>query len=135
MSFFTVHQQRRRLPGMRVSPRMKGFWGVVMVIAGAALIARQSPGHHVFAASGGRINPVAEAAQAATSPQPSDAGAATYAKHCAICHGEQREGILPGFPPLAGIKHQLTDQQITDIVAWLASKRTANPGQPYPVHP
>jgi mono/diheme cytochrome c family protein len=29
----------------------------------------------------------------------------------------------------------LTDQQITDIVAWLASKRTANPGQPYPTHP
>jgi cytochrome c oxidase cbb3-type subunit 3/ubiquinol-cytochrome c reductase cytochrome c subunit len=26
----------------------------------------------------------------------------------------------------------MTDQQITDIVAWLASKRTANPGQPYP---
>jgi mono/diheme cytochrome c family protein len=26
----------------------------------------------------------------------------------------------------------LTDQQITDIVAWLASKRTVNPGQPYP---
>jgi mono/diheme cytochrome c family protein len=29
----------------------------------------------------------------------------------------------------------MTDQQITDVVAWLASKRTANPGQPYPVHP
>jgi mono/diheme cytochrome c family protein len=29
----------------------------------------------------------------------------------------------------------LTDQQITDIVAWLASKRTASPGQPYPTHP
>jgi cytochrome c oxidase cbb3-type subunit 3/ubiquinol-cytochrome c reductase cytochrome c subunit len=26
----------------------------------------------------------------------------------------------------------LTDQQITDIVAWLGSKRTASPGQPYP---
>jgi cytochrome c oxidase cbb3-type subunit 3/ubiquinol-cytochrome c reductase cytochrome c subunit len=25
----------------------------------------------------------------------------------------------------------MTDQQITDIVAWLASKRTNNPGQPY----
>jgi len=25
----------------------------------------------------------------------------------------------------------LTDQQITDIVAWLASKRIAEPGQPY----
>jgi mono/diheme cytochrome c family protein len=29
----------------------------------------------------------------------------------------------------------MTDQQITDIVAWLASKRIANPGQPYPTHP
>jgi cytochrome c oxidase cbb3-type subunit 3/ubiquinol-cytochrome c reductase cytochrome c subunit len=29
----------------------------------------------------------------------------------------------------------LTDQQITDIVTWLASRRTANPGQPYLSHP
>lgn len=29
----------------------------------------------------------------------------------------------------------MTDQQVTDIVAWLASKRVANPGQPYPTHP
>lgn len=29
----------------------------------------------------------------------------------------------------------LTDQEITDIVAWLASKRTINPGQPYPTRP
>jgi mono/diheme cytochrome c family protein len=29
----------------------------------------------------------------------------------------------------------MTDQQITDIVAWLASKRTTNPGQPYPTRP
>lgn len=28
----------------------------------------------------------------------------------------------------------LTDQQVTDIVAWLASKRSTNPGQPYPTH-
>ena len=26
----------------------------------------------------------------------------------------------------------MSDQQVTDIVAWLASKRVANPGQPYP---
>jgi mono/diheme cytochrome c family protein len=26
----------------------------------------------------------------------------------------------------------LTDQQVTDIVAWMASKRVAEPGQPYP---
>jgi mono/diheme cytochrome c family protein len=29
----------------------------------------------------------------------------------------------------------MTDQQITDIVAWLASKRSADPGQPYPAPP
>jgi mono/diheme cytochrome c family protein len=29
----------------------------------------------------------------------------------------------------------LTDQQLTDVSAWLASQRTANPGQPYPTHP
>ena len=29
----------------------------------------------------------------------------------------------------------MTDQQITDIVAWLASRRSANPGQPYPTQP
>jgi len=29
----------------------------------------------------------------------------------------------------------LTDQQITDIVAWMASQRSPNAGQPYPTHP
>ena len=29
----------------------------------------------------------------------------------------------------------MTDQQVTDILAWLASKRVANPGQPYPAVP
>jgi mono/diheme cytochrome c family protein len=29
----------------------------------------------------------------------------------------------------------MTDQQITDIVAWIASKRVPDPGQPYPSHP
>lgn len=28
----------------------------------------------------------------------------------------------------------LTDQEITDIVAWIASHRTTTPGQPYPQH-
>jgi len=29
----------------------------------------------------------------------------------------------------------MTNEQITDIVAWLASKRVPTPGQPYPSHP
>lgn len=32
-------------------------------------------------------------------------------------------------------EHPMTDQEVTDILAWLASKRVANPGQPYATHP
>jgi cytochrome c oxidase cbb3-type subunit 3/ubiquinol-cytochrome c reductase cytochrome c subunit len=32
-------------------------------------------------------------------------------------------------------EHPMTDQQVTDILAWLATKRVANPGQPYPNRP
>ena len=46
----------------------------------------------------------------------SSAGVGVYVAHCAICHGENREGILPGFPPLAGIDHQMTDDQITALI-------------------
>jgi cytochrome c oxidase cbb3-type subunit 3/ubiquinol-cytochrome c reductase cytochrome c subunit len=31
--------------------------------------------------------------------------------------------------------HPMTDQDVTDIVAWLTSHRIATPGQPYPSHP
>ncbi len=46
-------------------------------------------------------------------PEP---GAAAYADHCAICHGDHREGILPAFPPLIGIGHQMTDAQIITLI-------------------
>jgi mono/diheme cytochrome c family protein len=36
-------------------------------------------------------------------------------------------GNVPGKP--------MSEQEITDVVAWLASKRTQNPGQPYPAAP
>ncbi len=45
-----------------------------------------------------------------------DPGAESYAQHCAICHGDQRQGILPGFPPLIGITHRMTDDKITETV-------------------
>jgi len=61
-------------------------------------------------------NAMAQAAAAPASPAPDAAGSASYEKHCAICHGEQREGILPAFPPLIGIKRQMSDAQITDLI-------------------
>ena len=33
-------------------------------------------------------------------------------------------GNVPGRP--------MSDQEVTDVVAWLASSRSATPGQPYP---
>jgi len=59
--------------------------------------------------------PVKAAIQASATTS-EDPGAASYAKQCAICHGDHREGILPAFPPILGIKHQMTDQQITEVI-------------------
>jgi mono/diheme cytochrome c family protein len=41
-----------------------------------------------------------------------------------------RSDLSPSKPAQA-----MTSQQVTDIVAWLASKRSVNPGQPYPMQP
>jgi mono/diheme cytochrome c family protein len=49
-------------------------------------------------------------------PNNDSVGAQSYAQHCAICHGEQREGILPGFPPLLDVNRQLTRQQIENLI-------------------
>ncbi len=31
--------------------------------------------------------------------------------------------------------HPMSDQEVTDVVAWIASQRSRTPGQPYPQHP
>jgi glucose dehydrogenase len=49
-------------------------------------------------------------------PPPDPAGAAVYARRCAICHGEQMEGIVPGFPSLIGVGSRMTSDQITGLV-------------------
>lgn len=54
-------------------------------------------------------------------------GADAYAHHCAICHGDQRQGLLPSFPPLLGINHQMTDAQ---IIAFVHTGKGRMPGFP-----
>jgi mono/diheme cytochrome c family protein len=51
-----------------------------------------------------------------TTPRSKESGAESYAQHCAICHGDQREGNLPGFPPLVGISHRLSNEKIADLI-------------------
>ena len=43
-------------------------------------------------------------------------GAASYQAHCAICHGDQREGIGQSFPALIGLGNRMTHQQTLDII-------------------
>jgi mono/diheme cytochrome c family protein len=92
---------------------MKALFGVVLLLAAAVGLADflpQAISSPVFADS---------AQTSGASPahvSPGSAGAQEYAAHCAICHGDQREGILPGFPPLIGVRRQLSDAQIIAIV-------------------
>ena len=51
---------------------------------------------------------------------------------------ELRTIVITGRPELGAPDwrgnvpgHPMTDQEITDVVAWLASRRAQNPGQPY----
>jgi glucose dehydrogenase len=44
------------------------------------------------------------------------AGAAAYQDHCAICHGDQMEGIPPSFPMLRGVGSRLSASQIVELV-------------------
>lgn len=88
--------------GVSILKRMKG----VRVAVVAAVITSGSLFVHY-------LQTPAAAAQTGTD---NAAGAKSYADHCAICHGDNREGILPAFPPLLGINHQMSDEKIIEFV-------------------
>jgi mono/diheme cytochrome c family protein len=60
--------------------------------------------------------PIEAASRAATQAAAPDPGAASYALHCAICHGDKRQGNLPAFPPLVGVQRRLSDEQIAHLI-------------------
>jgi mono/diheme cytochrome c family protein len=89
-------------------------------------------------------------------------GAAVFQNYCASCHGEGGKGGKAGSVvdnsflalvsnqelrlsvilgrPAAGAPdwrndiagHPMSEQEISDVVAWLAAQRAETPGQPYP---
>jgi glucose dehydrogenase len=44
------------------------------------------------------------------------AGATSYQRHCAICHGDHMEGIAPAFPAILGVGQRMTKTQAQDII-------------------
>jgi glucose dehydrogenase len=56
---------------------------------------------------------------AATEPSQDAAdplGAKSYANHCAICHGDEQEGITPAFPSLKGVGKRMPREQLLELV-------------------
>jgi len=82
---------------------------VVAAVGLLSIFAAQLPVHDVAAATG-------QGNADASTPAATDPGAASYAAHCAMCHGKNREGNLPTFPPLVGIKRQMSDEQIAALI-------------------
>lgn len=81
---------------------MKRYRLIVLLAAIIGFVIYQGISKTVYAASSNTT---------ATTP-----GAEAYEEHCAICHGEHREGILPAFPPLLDIDRQMTDPQIVTLI-------------------
>ena len=53
-----------------------------------------------------------------------------------IIAGQSEQGMPDWRSDLTGSNTRpMTDQEITDIAAWIASHRIATPGEPYPQHP
>jgi cytochrome c oxidase cbb3-type subunit 3 len=98
---------------------------------------------------------------AAKTPGDAGRGEAAFGKYCASCHGSEGHGskasavsndsflalvsdqglrtlVITGRPELGAPDWRanapgkaMSDQEITDVVAWLASRRVQSPGQPY----
>jgi mono/diheme cytochrome c family protein len=101
---------------------MKKSGTIAFLAITIGVIAYQSRQMPIYAASAVPSAKQATANSASGPGQPAGehsadgAGGQVYENNCAICHGEKMEGILPGFPPLAGVGRHLTEQQITDLV-------------------
>jgi len=108
-----------------------------------------------------QLNGVTLPAYAASAPGDAQRGAAAYAAHCADCHGASgtggpkgrsivdgsylalvsdqalRSAVICGRPDLGMPdwrgegSRPMSDQEITDVVAWLIAQRPRFPGQPY----
>lgn len=85
--------------------RLRGYRLVAFLAATAA-------GSAAFAA----LPTFAWAAPPPAQSASSDAGAASYAKNCAMCHGENRQGAPPAIPALTGIGRKMSRPEIVHLV-------------------
>ena len=106
-----LHQTKSENQGFYALNKLKGIRAALSITAAIATVSLAS----ILGTTASAANGAREQSQvpAATASQP---GAESYAQHCAICHGDQREGNLPGFPPLLGISHRMPNDKIVDLI-------------------
>jgi cytochrome c5 len=69
--------------------------------------------------SSSKLEPTSDKQEATSLPgeaAPNPKGEALYQKHCAICHGDNRDGIQPSFPMLIGVGQRLSKEQVTLLI-------------------
>ena len=97
---------------------MKKFIVFALWVASCCFFISQRWDVPLYAAPAGTASAGAgdRAGQPAVSGVGDSVGAQVYADDCAICHGKQRQGNLPGFPALLGVERHMTDQQIANLI-------------------
>jgi len=103
----TVHQGKGRMPSF---PMLNG--------AGLqSLIDYLEHGSEAKPDTDGDKQEMAPAVTVSHSASANDVeGAQSYADHCAICHGDHREGISSSFPALLGVGARMSEAQIRDRI-------------------
>jgi cytochrome c oxidase cbb3-type subunit 3/ubiquinol-cytochrome c reductase cytochrome c subunit len=129
-----------------LSQGMIAVWGRPSAPAGLSafpyagtLKGEPARGAQVFAATCSRCHG-ADGTGSATTGRPT--GPLVDAAYLALISDQGLRSIIVAGKPDEGMPgaeqagaHPLTDQDVTDIVAWLAAHRTQTPGQVYPQHP
>jgi mono/diheme cytochrome c family protein len=121
-----IGSQLKYLLQMRVSIVMMRLCSTGILAASIICLLFYGKQTTIHAASDGRSSSSA-AVQSGGSAAQDNPGSKSYAANCAICHGDQREGILPAFPPLIGIGRHMNDQQIIEIVQQGKGRMPGNP--------
>jgi mono/diheme cytochrome c family protein len=107
----TIHQGKGRMPAFPMVGDTT-LPALIRYLEQGADSAGQNAGDKQEMSAGSASNNSAAAAPATADP----AGAASYAAHCAICHGDRREGITPSFPALVGIGSRMPRAQVLQFI-------------------
>ncbi len=107
----TIHQGKGRMPAFPMVSDTT-LPALIHYLERGAETTSHGAGDKREMSAGSASNHAASGAPGTVDP----AGAASYAAHCAICHGDRREGITPSFPALVGIGSRMPRAQVLQFI-------------------